>query len=112
MTWILLSILLQSVATACAKQAALTSLGGDWSAFVANPWFAGMLAALIAQTGTWIMALRRLPLSFAYPFMSLTFGLNLLSAWLIFNETIHYAHIAGILLIMTGVGRIARSRPS
>ena len=106
--WIALSVLFQSISAALGKQAALASLNtGGWS-LVLNPWYAGMLFALFLQALCWILALKRFPLSVAYPFMSTVFGLNLLWARLIFNEPVSMTQIAGIAVIMAGVAIIAR----
>jgi drug/metabolite transporter (DMT)-like permease len=70
---------------------------------VLNPWiisglFAGFLALL-----SWMAAMTKFELSYAYPFMSLAFVLVLLSSALLFHETVTTAKVFGILLIMAGI---------
>lgn len=101
--WIFLSVLSQAAAAIFAKKAALVSYGGGWAAIVLNGWYMLELMALFCQACCWIMALRNFPLSFAYPFMSLVIGLNLLSAWLFFGEAIAKNHVIGICFVIIGV---------
>ena len=93
----------------CGKKAGLTTSNSDILAIVINPWYIAELSALFLQACSWVMALRCFPLSFAYPFMSLVFGLNLLSAWLLFGESLRLNHILGMLIIIAGVLEISRS---
>ena len=61
----------------------------------------GFVAAFLASL-TWMAALTRLELSFAYPFMSLNFAVVLLlSAWLL-HEPLTLAKVAGVALIVAG----------
>ena len=62
-----------------------------------------MLLSLVLQAAFWLNALRHLPLSIAYPFMSLVLPLNLLLSSVFFGEAIRAEHIAGIVVIATGV---------
>jgi undecaprenyl phosphate-alpha-L-ara4N flippase subunit ArnE len=102
-TWILLSILLQTAAQVFGKQAGLVSYESGLPAIVLNGWYLLELLSLFCQALCWSMALRGFSLSFAYPFMSLVTGLNLLSAWLIFGEPVSTHHVIGISIIMAGV---------
>lgn len=110
-TGVALCIILQSAAIVCAKYAGSISLGGGVASIIINPWYAGQLAALGMQTICWILVLRRLPLSFVYPFMSLVFPLNLVLAWLFFQEKVQFNHIVGTILIICGVVIIAMKVP-
>jgi drug/metabolite transporter (DMT)-like permease len=105
------AILLQSSAMCFAKQAGLVSSGKGVAALVINPWYLAEIAALGFQALCWIMALRKLPLSFAYPFMSLVFVVNLLFAGLIFREEVHMYNGVGIMFIVCGVTLIAQDVP-
>jgi drug/metabolite transporter (DMT)-like permease len=110
-TGIALCIIFQSAAVVCAKYAGSISLGRGVAAIIINPWYAGQLAALSMQTICWILILRRLPLSFVYPFMSLVFPLNLVLALLFFQEKVQFNHIVGTILIVCGVVIIAMKVP-
>jgi len=105
--WVVLSLILRSGASACAKQAGLVSAGKAPFAMIANPWYAAEIAFLVVQAVCWVMALRRLPLSVAYPFMSLVLGVNLVLAWRLFGEPVSLLQVAGVLLCMSGVALIA-----
>ena len=107
-TWLLLSIIFQSAAAACAKQAGLSSAGKPHLAIMTCPWWHLQIACLALQACCWVMVLRRLPLSFAYPLMSLVFAINLVSARLLFGEVIHLNQTFGIGIIMAGVLIVAR----
>ena len=110
-TGIALSIIFQSAAIVCAKYAGLISLGEGVASIIINPWYAGQLVALGMQTICWVLVLRRLPLSFVYPFMSLVFPLNLVLAWFFFQEKVQANHIVGTVLIVCGVVIIAMKDP-
>ena len=85
------------------KKAALSSIGAGIAGMVVNPWLLAELFALGLEAVAWTLSLRRLPLSIAYPFMSLAFGLNLLAAWLVFGEVVAPRHWIGISIIVVGV---------
>lgn len=68
-----------------------------------NPWvISSFLAAFLASL-TWMAALTKFPLSFAYPFMSLAFVLVMLLSAVFFYEPITAAKAIGIGLIVAGV---------
>jgi len=68
-----------------------------------NPWVLSALAAAFAAALSWMLAMVKLDLSHAYPFVSLSFVLVLfLSAW-IFGEPLTWPKIAGVALIIGGV---------
>jgi multidrug transporter EmrE-like cation transporter len=112
-----LAVLLRSLAAIFAKQAALTSVGGGLAGMVVNPWLVAEVVVLGLQALVWSSVLRKAPLSVAYPFLGLTFAINLVAAGLIFDETVQAQHVAGVALIVLGVlvmgletGRQASSR--
>jgi drug/metabolite transporter (DMT)-like permease len=109
---ILASVFFQSSSLLCSKQAGLTGRGHGLMALVVNPWYFGVLFCLGMQAVCWVLVLRRLPLSFAYPFMSLTLPVNLFGAWLLFHEQACANHVAGTLIILVGVILIAREGAS
>ncbi len=73
-------------------------------------WFG--LVFFMASAVTWIMALARVELSFAFPMLSLNFVFTTLYAWLVFGEQIAFNRIAGISLVVVGVLAIAASGTS
>lgn len=73
-----------------------------------DPWvLTGVLGALLASFA-WMAAMTKLELSFAYPFVSLSFVLILIFSALLFHETITAPKILGVLLIIAGIIVIGR----
>jgi drug/metabolite transporter (DMT)-like permease len=78
-------------------------------ALASNPYVLGGVLLHGGALVAWLFALRRVDLSFAYPFISLGFVLVLcLSAWLL-DERINATRILGVALIIGGVFFVARS---
>jgi multidrug transporter EmrE-like cation transporter len=70
---------------------------------LANPWvLSGFLAAFGAAMA-WMLAVSRLNLSYAYPFMSVTFPSILLCSYLVFKEPIRLGNVVGVGLIVLGI---------
>jgi drug/metabolite transporter (DMT)-like permease len=68
-----------------------------------DPWvLTAFLAALLAAL-SWMVAMTKLDLSHAYPFVSLSFVLVLLLSGLVFNEPLTWYKILGVVLIACGV---------
>lgn len=71
--------------------------------YVLCSFFSAFLASL-----AWMMALSRMDLSLAYPFMSLSFAIVvLLSAWC-FSEPLSLNRILGVVVIVIGTMVVAR----
>jgi multidrug transporter EmrE-like cation transporter len=69
-----------------------------------KPWVLTVLAAGFLASLCWMATLTRLPLSAAYPCMSLAFvGVVVLSA-VFFGEPLSVAKWAGMVLLMAGIG--------
>src|SRR5262245_20142173 len=68
-----------------------------------NPWVLSSIASAFLGMVTWMAALSRVPLSHAYPFVSLSFPLILICSWLVFGEPLTVAKTAGVVLIMAGL---------
>ena len=69
--------------------------------------FSGLAAAFVASL-FWMAAIQRFPLSYAYPFMSLTYVLVFGLAFFLFGDAMNTAKVAGLVLICSGVALIAR----
>jgi multidrug transporter EmrE-like cation transporter len=68
-----------------------------------NPWvISSFLCAFLASL-TWMAALTKLPLSFAYPFMSLSFVLVMVLSSIYFYEPITIPKAVGMGLIVVGI---------
>ena len=100
------AIFFRSLAAVAAKAAA--NSGATLESSILNPWYGGLLALLFLQALCWTAALRRIPLTVAYPFMSLVFALNLAAARWIFAERVAPAHVWGVVLGIAGVSLVGR----
>ena|SRR5438477_7419346 len=73
-----------------------------------DPWvISGMLVAFLAGV-SWLTAMTKFELSYAYPFMSLAFVLVLILSAILFHEAVTLPKVLGLLLI--GMGIIVASR--
>ena len=69
----------------------------------ALPWLAAGLALYGISMVFWLLALSRVELSFAFPFIALSYIGIMLSARLSLGERLHGHRLAGALLIILGV---------
>lgn len=117
-TLILLSVFLAAIAQITLKSgmnqvtesAGVVTLSGDsLKAIATNPvvWLGLLLFAGSALA--WLFVLSRVPLSFAYPFASLSYLLIVVADRFVFHETIPPARWAGVALIMSGIVLVART---
>jgi multidrug transporter EmrE-like cation transporter len=68
-----------------------------------SPWvISGMIAAFLAGV-SWLAAMTKLDLSYAYPFMSLALVCVVIFSILLFDEAVTRAKILGVLLIVIGI---------
>jgi multidrug transporter EmrE-like cation transporter len=74
-----------------------------------NPYVIGGLLVLVFSMGLHLMALSRVELSFAYPFLSISYVLVLIAGYFLFGESINISRIAGVSLICVGTFFVARS---
>ncbi len=65
--------------------------------------FLGAGGLYAASTVIWVLALRKLPLSSAYMFMSLGFVIVPIAAHFFFGEAIEWKHAIATLLVVTGI---------
>lgn len=61
------------------------------------------------STIIWIMALKKVQLSYAYPMLSIGYVFVFLASYFIFHEPINGVRIGGLFLIMVGISLVARS---
>jgi undecaprenyl phosphate-alpha-L-ara4N flippase subunit ArnF len=62
----------------------------------------GFLAAFVASL-CWMAAMTKFPITFAYPFMSISFGLVLILGVIFLGETFTLGKMVGLLLIGLGI---------
>lgn len=71
-----------------------------------KPWVISAYAAAFLASLAWMMAIRQLAISTAYPFMAMNFVLVMFAGIWLFNEHIGLFQILGICLIVIGVALI------
>ena len=74
-----------------------------------SPFILGGCACYVVSVIVWILALSRVPVSIAYPMLSIGYVVNALAAWLLFGESLAAQKLVGIGFIMVGVYLVARS---
>ena len=67
------------------------------------------LGTFVISAGVWLIVLSKAPLSFAYPFASLTYVLILLFDRLVLHQPISGVRYAGVALIVAGLVLISRT---
>ena len=73
-----------------------------------NPWVLSSILASLFAGISWMLAMSRFEISYAYPWIGLNFVLMLLLGGLLFGESISMAKVIGTLLVVTGILVIAR----
>ncbi len=74
-----------------------------------QPWIMGGMACYAVSLVVWIMALSRVPVSIAYPMLSIGYVINAFIAWQWFGEALATQKLLGIGFIAVGVFLVARS---
>lgn len=74
-----------------------------------EPHILGGLACYGISLVVWIMALSRVPVSIAYPMLSIGYVVNAVAAFYLFNEPLAGQKLLGIGFIVIGVWLVARS---
>ncbi|HSU64632.1 MAG TPA: EamA family transporter [Burkholderiales bacterium] len=67
------------------------------------------LACYVVSVVVWIVALSRVPVSIAYPMLSIGYVVNAVAAWYLLGEAVTPMRLAGIGIIVFGVFIVARS---
>ena len=75
----------------------------------ASPFVLGGLACYAISVVVWILALSRVPVSIAYPMLSIGYIVNAGAAWFLFGESLTAQKLVGIGFIIVGVWLVARS---
>lgn len=73
-----------------------------------QPHFIGGVVIYMASLVLWILGLSRVPVSVAYPLLSLGYVLNAIAAHYLFGESLGVVRWAGIGFILLGVWLVAR----
>src|SRR5579862_5162083 len=117
MTWLSFGLILSGVLLNAAAQiflkAGTNTLGvvsfssADWFAqglrIGTNPHIIGGLVCYAFSLVVWIMALSRVPVSVAYPMLSIGYVVSAIAAYYLFGETLGTVRWLGIGFIVVGV---------
>ena len=71
--------------------------------------FVAGVACYMVSLLVWILGLSRVPVSVAYPMLSLGYVINAVAAFYLFGETVTVARWLGISFIIVGVWLVART---
>jgi len=70
------------------------------------------LGTFVLSAAVWLVVLSKVSLSFAYPFVSLTYVLILLFDRLVLHDTVSPLRWAGVAFIMAGIVLVSRTHQS
>ena len=74
-----------------------------------EPHIVGGFACYVVSVAVWIVGLSRVPVSIAYPMLSVGYIVNAVAAWYLFGESLAAQKLVGIAFIIAGVFLVARS---
>ena len=108
--WICLvfASLLSCAGQLCQKQATRPSRRGRRSRHILF-WLGMALLCLGCGMLLWLSVLQSIPVSIAYPMLSIGYVVNAGLAWYLFDEAVGPQRLAGIAVIIIGVVIVARS---
>jgi len=115
---ILTGVLLNAIAQLLLKAGtnAIGHFAFDWRNLVPIGWqvatephILGGLLCYAVSVVVWILALSRVPVSIAYPMLSIGYVVNALAAYWLLGESFSAMRLTGIFVIILGVFLIARS---
>lgn len=87
----------------------IASVLGASFGIVFNPWVFFGLVMMIVSMGSHLIVLSRVELSFAYPFIGLSFVLITAWGYFMLGESVNIIRIAGVGCICVGVVLVAQS---
>ena len=76
---------------------------------IASPPILAGLGCYVVSVMVWILALSRVPVSIAYPMLSIGYIVNAAAAWFLFGESLTAQKLVGIGFIIVGVYLVSRS---
>jgi multidrug transporter EmrE-like cation transporter len=99
--WLGTAILL-GVAGQLVLKAGADSSGEGLAQFL-SPWTLCGFGIYFLSALTYIVAIKKIPVSLAYPSVSISYGLLAILAHILWREPLTWQHWAGILLISSGI---------
>jgi len=73
-----------------------------------NPWVLSGIAATFLAGVSWMLAMTRFEIGYAYPFISLNYVIVFGASILLFNEALSISKIVGTVLVIVGIIVIAK----
>ena len=70
---------------------------------ILNPWIISAMVGAFFAMLSWLAAMTKFELSYAYPFMSLAFVLVLVLGAALFHESVTMPKVLGVALIVSGI---------
>jgi multidrug transporter EmrE-like cation transporter len=74
-----------------------------------NPWVFTSIAATLLSGISWMLAMSRFEISYAYPWISLNFLIMLLFGVLLFDESFNFTKLLGTCLVAAGIFVMVRA---
>ncbi|WP_439565930.1 DMT family transporter [Microcella sp.] len=96
-------LLLKAGTTAVSQSPPSEGLGAAVLRFATEPFILAGVASYGLSMVIWIVVLSRLPVSVAYPMLSIGYIFTALFGYLLFGEQLGLVKVTGILLIILGV---------
>jgi multidrug transporter EmrE-like cation transporter len=81
----------------------------EFGRMAVEPHFIAGTACYAVSLVVWILGLSRVPVSIAYPMLSIGYVLNAIAAYYLFGEALTISRWTGIAFIVLGVWLVARS---
>ena len=78
-------------------------------ALAIEPHILAGLACYVVSVVVWVIGLSKVPVSMAYPMLSIGYVVNAIAAYYLLGETVTPMRLAGIGVIIVGVFIVARS---
>jgi multidrug transporter EmrE-like cation transporter len=78
-------------------------------ALAIEPHIVAGLACYVVSVVVWVIGLSRVPVSIAYPMLSIGYVVNAIAAYYLLDEAVTPMRLAGIGIIIVGVYVVARS---
>lgn len=90
-------------------EVSLKGVLGSAGTIVFNPYVIAGLLVMVVSMASHLVVLSKVDISFAYPFLGLSFVLIALWGYFILHEPVNIWRVSGILLIVAGVSLVAKS---
>lgn len=87
----------------------LSGAFGSMFNIIFNPWVFFGLVVMVISMGCHLVILSRVDISFAYPFLGLSFVLITAYGYFALGEAVNIWRVVGVALICSGVALVARS---